>query len=179
MSAVIWIMGLSGSGKTTTAEYVTTKLRENGEVVIHLDGDELRVALNQLDNYNQSDRETLSLSYARLSQLISIQGPTVVVSSIGLYAIVQNWLRENIDCYIEVFLEASMELLISRDSRGIYSRNTSNSGPVVGKDFAPQFPSSPDLLLKVDNSLTVAQCGDAVIESYLSVLRSRTGLNNF
>ena len=173
MSAVIWIMGLSGSGKTTTANYVKAKLRESGEVVVHLDGDDLRVALNQRSNYDQSDREMLALSYARLSQLISIQGPTVVVSSIGLYTVVQDWLRKNIDCYVEVFLDAPMELLVSRDSRGIYSRRTSNTGPVVGKDFAPQFPTSPNLRLEVNSTMAVDNYGDAVIESYQSALRSR------
>ena len=39
MNAVIWIMGLSGSGKTTTANYVTAKLRESGEVVSELKGE--------------------------------------------------------------------------------------------------------------------------------------------
>jgi len=112
VSTIIWIMGLSGSGKTTTAKYVIEKLRKSGETVVHLDGDDLRDALNQRASYDQSDREKLALSYARLSHLIASQGPTVVISSIGLYSGVQSWMRENIDCYVAVFLDASMELLI-------------------------------------------------------------------
>jgi adenylylsulfate kinase-like enzyme len=53
-SSIVWIMGLSGSGKTTTARYVVEKLREANENVVHLDGDELRDALNQRANYDQT-----------------------------------------------------------------------------------------------------------------------------
>lgn len=166
MSTIIWIMGLSGSGKTTTAKNVIEKLRKNGEIVVHLDGDDLRDALNQRTSYDQSDREKLALSYARLSHLIAKQGPIVVISSIGLYAGVQSWMRENIDCYVEVFLDAAMELLISRDTRGIYSRNASESGPVVGKDFTPQFPVNPELHLVIDGSISVDACGDAVLVAF-------------
>lgn len=166
-------MGLSGSGKTTTAKYVIEKLRKNGEIVVHLDGDDLRDALNQRASYDQSDREKLALSYARLSHLIASQGPTVVISSIGLYSGVQSWMRENVDCYVEVFLDASMELLISRDSRGIYSRSVSESGPVVGKDFSPQFPSNPELHLVIDGSMSVDVCGDAVLLAFEKVKQER------
>ena len=173
MSTIIWIMGLSGSGKTTTAKYVIEKFRKSGETVVHLDGDDLRDALNQRASYDQSDREKLALSYARLSHLIASQGPTVVISSIGLYSGVQSWMRENIDCYVEVFLDASMELLISRDSRGIYSRSVSESGPVVGKDFSPQFPGNPELHLVIDGSMSVDVCGDAVLLAFEKVKQER------
>jgi adenylylsulfate kinase-like enzyme len=173
VSTIIWIMGLSGSGKTTTAKYVIEKLRKSGETVVHLDGDDLRDALNQRASYDQSDREKLALSYARLSHLIASQGPTVVISSIGLYSGVQSWMRENIDCYVEVFLDASMELLISRDSRGIYSRSVSESGPVVGKDFSPQFPGNPELHLVIDGSMSVDVCGDAVLLAFEKVKQER------
>ncbi len=173
MSTIIWIMGLSGSGKTTTAKYVIEKLRKSGETVVHLDGDDLRDALNQRASYDQSDREKLALSYARLSHLIASQGPTVVISSIGLSSGVQSWMRENIDCYVEVFLDASMELLISRDSRGIYSRSVSESGPVVGKDFSPQFPGNPELHLVIDGSMSVDVCGDAVLLAFEKVKQER------
>ena len=166
MSTIIWIMGLSGSGKTTTANYVVQKLKQNGDSVVHLDGDDLRDALNQRASYDQNDREKLALSYARLSRLIAGQGPIVVVSSIGLYSGVQQWLRENIDCYVEVFLDASMDLLISRDKRGIYSQDASKSGPVVGKDFSPQYPQNPDVHIKLDGTVSVETCGELVLSAF-------------
>lgn len=173
MSTIIWIMGLSGSGKTTTANYVVQKLKQNGDNVVHLDGDDLRDALNQRASYDQNDREKLALSYARLSRLIAGQGPIVVVSSIGLYSGVQQWLRENIDCYVEVFLDASMELLISRDKRGIYSQDSAKSGPVVGKDFSPQYPQHPDVHIKLDGMVSVESCGELVLNAFNTARRNK------
>ena len=58
-------MGLSGSGKTTTARYVVEKLREANENVVHLDGDDLRDALNQRANYDQTER-VVSKAYHKI-----------------------------------------------------------------------------------------------------------------
>lgn len=171
MNTVIWIMGLSGSGKTATATNVVAKLRSRGEIAIHLDGDDLRYALDQRSRYDQSDREKLALSYARLAQLIASQGPIVVVSSIGLYSSLQVWLRKNIDCYVEVFLDASMQLLISRDTLGIYSRDATESGPVVGKDFNPQVPGNPELHLHVNGTMSIEDCGAEVVKAFYKARR--------
>ena len=168
---IYWFTGQPGAGKTTLAKHLVTYFENKN--VIQIDGDDLRDALNQRASYDQSDREKLALSYARLSHLIASQGPTVVISSIGLYSGVQSWMRENIDCYVEVFLDASMELLISRDSRGIYSRSVSESGPVVGKDFSPQFPGNPELHLVIDGSMSVDVCGDAVLLAFEKVKQER------
>jgi adenylylsulfate kinase-like enzyme len=124
----------------------------------------LRDALQQRGNYDQAERVKLAMSYARLTQLIASQGPIVVVSSIGLYSIVQLWLRENIEHYVEVLLDAPFELLLIRDKRGIYSRDPESFGPVVGKDFSPEFPKSPDLHIFLNESVTIDSCADRVLE---------------
>jgi cytidine diphosphoramidate kinase len=168
MSTVIWVMGLSGSGKTSVAKNVVEKLRKLNSIVVHLDGDDLRDALQQRENYDQSERVKLAMSYARLSQLIANQGPIVVVSSIGLYSKVQLWLRENIEHYVEVLLDAPFELLLIRDKRGIYSRDPVSSGPVVGKDFPPEFPTCPDLHIFLNESVTIDSCGDRVLQKFFT-----------
>jgi len=168
MSTVIWIMGLSGSGKTSVAKNVVEKLRKLSSIVVHLDGDDLRDTLQQRGSYDQSERVKLAMSYARLSQLIANQGPIVVVSSIGLYSKVQLWLRENIECYVEVLLDAPFELLLIRDKRGIYSQDPVSSGPVVGKDFPPEFPTNPDLHIFLNESVTIDSCADRVLKEFFT-----------
>ena len=168
MSTVIWVMGLSGSGKTSVAKNVVEKLRKLNSIVVHLDGDDLRDALQQRGSYDQSERVKLAMSYARLSQLIANQGPIVVVSSIGLYSKVQLWLRENIEHYVEVLLDAPYELLLIRDKRGIYSRDPVLSGPVVGKDFPPEFTTSTDLHIFLDESVTIDSCADRVLKEFFT-----------
>ena len=167
MSTVIWVMGLSGSGKTSVAKNVVKKLRKLNFGVVHLDGDDLRDALQQRGNYDQFERVKLAMSYARLSQLIANQGPIVVVSSIGLYSKVQLWLRENIEHYVEVLLDAPLELLLIRDKRGIYSLDPASSGPVVGKDFPPEFPESPNLHIFLNEFVTIDFCADQVLKEFL------------
>ena len=67
-----------------------------------------------------------------------------------------------------MLLDAPFELLLIRDKRGIYSRDSVSSGPVVGKDFPPEFPTSPDLHIFLNESVTIDTCGDRVLQKFFT-----------
>ena len=123
---VIWITGLSGSGKTALALEVIRKLKEIRKDVLLLDGDELRnifsLDVENSQNYDRATRITLSLKYAKLAKLLSLQGGIVIVSTISMFKEVYAWNKENLPGYFEVYLKVPLEELFSRDSKKIYSR---------------------------------------------------------
>lgn len=86
---VCWITGLSGAGKSTLAAVVTSRLRDSGESVIMLDGDELRdvfgAAVANSQNHGREGRMALAMQYAHLCRVLAGQGFTVVIATISLF----------------------------------------------------------------------------------------------
>ena len=86
---VIWITGLSGSGKTTIANKLTSLLRKDGKPVIMLDGDLLRKAFGTLiDNkkkFSSKTRFELAMCYAKMCKQIASQGIYVVIATISMF----------------------------------------------------------------------------------------------
>src|ERR1700683_519240 len=104
LGTVVWITGLSGAGKTTLSKAVALRLRSHGDVVVLLDGDELRavfgaVAVN-VQNHGREGRLALAMQYARLCRVLANQGLTVVIATISLFREVHAWNRENLPNYL-------------------------------------------------------------------------------
>ena len=119
---VIWITGISGSGKTTLGRRITNWLRENGEMVVFLDGDELRKIFDSGNKFDYQSRLSLAVSYSKLCKVLSDSGATVVICTISLFHFVHRWNRENISQYVEVFIDAPLSLVRYRDPKGIYEK---------------------------------------------------------
>lgn len=123
LQQVIWITGLSGSGKTTTARILSKVLTGRGFKVIHLDGDELRAALINIDtmgSYDKASRLKNSYIYASLASSFAQQADFVIVSTISMFEELYRSNRRNIEKYFEVFLDVPEEIRKIRDKKNIY-----------------------------------------------------------
>ncbi len=158
---VYWLTGLSGAGKTTIGRLWRDELRQAGETVIFLDGDEMRSVFGVGLGFSGSDRRKLAESYGRLCALLSGQGVTVVCCTISMFHSVRAWNRANIPGYYEVYIEASMDTLRRRDQKGLYSQNADN---VAGVGLQVELPEAPDLVL--DNN------GARTPEEQIAILRA-------
>jgi len=171
---VIWITGLSGAGKTTLAYSVTGLLRARCQPVIMLDGDELRAVLGaaaiSAANHGREGRLSLALQYARLCQLISRQGITVVIATISLFHEVHAWNRTHLPGYFEVFLNVPQAELRRRDPKGIYRRfDAGEIRDVAGLDLTVDEPQAADWVIDFDPSHSVT----ALAEELLARLQTR------
>lgn len=123
---VVWITGLSGAGKSTLANEVARKLRDGGETVVMLDGDDLRevfgAATTNAQNHGREGRLALAMQYSHLCRVIAAQGVTVVIATISLFRDVHAWNRVDLPGYFEVYLRVPLEELRRRDPKGIYRR---------------------------------------------------------
>ena len=146
---IIWITGLSASGKTSLANEVVTLLRARGYPVLLLDGDQLRevfgaVAANA-QNHGREGRLALAMQYGQLCRVIAAQGLTVVIATISLFREVHSWNRANLPGYFEVYLKVPFEELRRRDPKGIYRRfDAGELTHVAGLDLSIDEPESPD-----------------------------------
>ena len=151
---VIWITGLSGSGKTTVATYLHTLLKQQDKHFIILDGDKLREIFGTT-GYSTKDRYNQAFRYSKLCQALSSQGTNIICSTIALFHDVHLWNRQNIPNYLEVFLDVPMKTLMQRDQKSLYSKSqTGEASNVVGIDIKAEIPKYPNLVINNYESIT-------------------------
>ncbi len=162
---VYWITGISGVGKSTLADLLHTTLRSRGSNVILLDGDVIRELLLDDSGFDRTTRLKIAKFNSRLCRFLSRQGMDVVCSTISLFHEVQEWNRKHIEHYIEIFLDAPMQVLKERDPKRIYQRATAGElTNVVGMDIAAEFPKSPEFTFITDGRITA----QAIVETILT-----------
>lgn len=142
--SVVWVTGLSGSGKSTVTVCLLQLLRQSGYLPVLIDGDDIRGILGNAHALGQQARATMARTYSRLCELLARQGHIVLCATISLRHEVHAWNRSNIANYVEVLLDVPLPELRARDPKGIY-RSAGRHGSVVGIDLAAQFPLDPDL----------------------------------
>ncbi len=158
----IWLTGLSSTGKSSIAGELRALLLARGVVPVQLDGDRLRAALPWPTGYEREERLGLARFYGRLARDFAQQGHVVICSTVSLFHEVQEWNREHIPGYFEVWLRAPATELQRRDrGREVY---TGARGAVVGRHVAPEFPRTPDLIVDNHGATTPSQAARRILE---------------
>lgn len=140
-----WITGLSGAGKTTVGNRVYYQMKSNNRNVVILDGDILKKIAGKDLGYERDERIERAYRYSALCKLLTDQGITVIICTIAMFDEIRNWNRDNIENYIEIFLDVDMEVLKARNRKGLYSKKEER---VAGIDIQVEFPKSPDIIIK-------------------------------
>ncbi len=151
---VVWIIGLSGCGKTTLAKEVVRLARELSQATVLLDGDEIRELFEDNFDHSLEGRKANADRICRLSRFLEQQEVNVVCAILSLFPESRNWCRKNLINYYEVFIDTPIHELIQRDSKGLYQQfNEGNIRNVAGLDLEFKRPETPDLLIKNDGTL--------------------------
>ena len=129
---VFWITGLAGAGKSTIARALAAELRISANNVVLLDGDAFRSIFTDV-GYSPKDRLENAWRIARTSNMLSMQYIHVVAATVSLYDEVRDWLRTSIPTYHEIFVNPSMETLMRRDQKGLYSGAAAGTGAPAGR----------------------------------------------
>ena len=167
---VVWITGLSGSGKSTVTTRLRNRLVKSGIEPVVLDGDRIRAIMPVRFGYEESDRRRLAMFYARLAQEIAGPGRLVLCSTISLFHEVHEWNRENNEHYVEVFLRVPLDELRARDGRAaLYA-----GGSAVGSGVTAEFPETPDVLIDNHGATTSDDAADRI----MAVLAARRHQRN-
>ncbi len=148
---VIWIIGLSGTGKTTLASQVVERIRQlNGKVVL-LDGDLIRTLFGNDVDHTIEGRRRNAERLSVLSKFLADQGIHVVAAVLSIFPEWRRWNRENIPNYSEVYIKASMQTLLRRDIKNLYARAARGEIiNVVGVDIPFPEPENPELVIEND-----------------------------
>ena len=158
---VVWLYGMSGSGKSTIANAAERVLHKQGRMTTILDGDNLRSGINKNLGFSDDDRRENIRRVAHIARVFAQQGIITFISVITPRAELRDMARDIIgDDYFEVYVKASYELCEQRDVKGLYAKAASGEiKNFTGKDSSFEEPTNPDLLINTaDQSIEDSVC---------------------
>ena len=149
---VLWFTGLSGSGKSTIAHSIASRLHEKGILTYVLDGDNIRHGLNSDLGFSDTDREENIRRIAEVAKLFYDSGIMVIVCFISPYKKERDHARDLIgDDFIEIFVDCPLNECEKRDPKGLYKK--ARSGEITdftGVSAPYEKPQNPEII--VDSS---------------------------
>lgn len=159
---VLWLYGLSGSGKSTIANALERRLHAEGRYTVLLDGDNLRTGLNAGLGFSDEDRAENIRRAAEVARLLTRNGALVLCSFITPRQALRARAREIIgaDDFREVYIHARFETCRQRDPKGLYAKVAQGAvGQFTGKDsgFEPPDADDPQVTVIDTETLTVDQ----------------------
>jgi adenylylsulfate kinase len=165
--SVLWFIGLSGAGKTTTARFVADQLREQGRRVELLDGDELRTTICKGLGFSREERCENIRRIVYLAKLLARNGVDVLVSAITPYDEMRELARGELPGYVEIYVKCSLSECERRDVKGLYAKaRRGELQHFTGITDPFEQPASPDITICTSSSSVLDNGG--IILSWLN-----------
>ena len=173
--AVVWLTGLSGAGKSTIAQALERELFQRAMHTYVLDGDNIRHGLNSNLGFSPEDRVENIRRVSEVAKLMADAGTVVITAFISPYRMDRRRAREialegNAE-FIEVFVEAPLEVCETRDPKNLYKK--ARAGEIrdfTGIDAPYEAPEDPEIVVRTDQQ-TVDESVTTVLEQLLPRLR--------
>jgi adenylyl-sulfate kinase len=165
----VWLTGMSGAGKSTISERLTTVLTERGQAVEVLDGDEVRTHLSKGLGFTREDRDINIGRIAFVASLLVKHHVAVIVAAISPYAAARAAARERIGRFLEVYVRCPIEELDRRDVKGLYAK--AQRGEIehfTGISHDYEEPQAPDVIVN-----TAVETVDESVAKIISALEAR------
>ncbi len=172
-SKVLWLTGLSGSGKSTIAQALERRLYNEGFFPQVLDGDNIRVGINNNLGFSIEDRTENIRRIAEVSKLYLNSGLVVVNSFISptekIRAFAKNIIGE--ENFIEIYINAPLEVCEARDVKGLYQK--ARAGQIkgfTGIDSPYEAPKAPAVEIKTDE-MTIDEAVEKIYTFILPIIK--------
>jgi len=147
----VWFTGLSGSGKSTIGGVVEERLRAAGWRVEVLDGDVVRKSLTKGLGFSKEDRDENIRRIGFVAHLLTRNGVIAIVAAISPYREIRDEVRARVGSFIEVFVNAPLDVCEQRDTKGLYRK--ARAGEIrgfTGIDDPYEPPLHPEVECRTD-----------------------------
>jgi len=159
----IWLTGLSGAGKTTIAIALENELKSRDLYVERLDGDTVREGLTRDLGFSKEDRDKNIERVSFVAKLLSRNGVGVIASFISPYREARANVRQHSTNFIEVYVNAPIEVCASRDVKGLYAKAFAGElKGFTGVDDPYEAPENPEIVVHTDQE-TVAESVEKIV----------------
>lgn len=162
----VWLTGISGAGKSTLAVGIQNELKSKDTPVQLLDGDIVRNEIGHLFGYSKEERMKMSKVIRFTARMLNQNGIHVIVAAIAPYHEMREANRKEINNYLEVYVNCSLEECIKRDVKGMYKKALEGKiKNVVGIDDVYEIPRNSDVTVKTDEEaehLSIQKIMDAI-----------------
>ena len=164
-TSLLWMTGLSGSGKTTIAKALIEKLQSEGHSAMILDGDEIRDIFKN-NGFSRESRVRHGQDVGKMAVYLQSQGIIPIISLISPYAETRDYVRAISKDFTEIYISTPLSVCEQRDVKGLYKK--ARNGEI--KDFtgihdsAPyEAPKSPELNIDTQNS-SINDCVNQILK---------------
>ncbi len=152
-SCILWFTGLSGSGKSTIANAVESKLLELNKHTYLLDGDNVRMGLNKGLTFSDEDRVENIRRIGEVAKLFVDSGLIVLTAFISPFQKDRDMVRDLVDSdeFVEIYIDTPLEVCESRDPKGLYKKARSGDIPnFTGISSPYEAPNKAEIHIKTD-----------------------------
>ena len=154
----VWFTGLSGSGKTTLCRAVYERLAARGCRLELLDGDTVRKHLSKGLGFSREDRDENIRRIGFVAGLLTRNGVIALAAAISPYRAVRDEVRASIGDFVEVYVNAPLEVCEGRDPKGLYRKARAGQLPAfTGIDDPYEPPLQPEVECRTDRE-TLEEC---------------------
>ncbi len=163
----LWFTGISGSGKTTVALEVEKRLREEGHYVQHLDGDVVRQHLTRDLGFSRKDRDENIRRISFVAALLTQNDIITLCCFISPYRAARQAARELIGEFVEIYVNAPLDVCEKRDVKGLYAQARAGKIPEftgISDPYEP--PENPEIELKTDT-----ECVNESVQTVIQYLK--------
>jgi bifunctional enzyme CysN/CysC len=161
----LWFTGLSSAGKSTISKAVYEKLWAKGYRVELLDGDVIRQHMSKDLGFSKEDRDENIRRIGFTAELLTRNGVIVLVAAISPYRKVREEVRARIGSFVEVYVNAPLNVVEKRDLKGIYRRcRAGEITGVTGLDDPYEPPMNSEVECRTDQE-TLAESVERVIQA--------------
>ena len=172
---VLWLTGLSGSGKSTIALHLERKLYNNGFFAQVLDGDNIRSGINKNLSFSAADRTENIRRISEIARLYLNSGVITINSFISPTRSIRQMAKEIVgsDDFIEVFIDTPLEVCESRDVKGLYKK--ARKGEIkgfTGIDAPYEAPLQADIEIKTKD-LTIEESVNLLYDHILNSIKAK------
>ena len=167
---ILWFTGLSGSGKSTIANAVESKLLELNKHTYLLDGDNIRMGLNKGLTFSDEDRIENIRRIGEVSKLFVDAGTIVLTAFISPFQKERDAVRELVEEneFIEVFIDTPLEVCENRDPKGLYQKARKGEIPnFTGISSPYEAPIKPEIHI-LNDKISIEDVTQQIID-YLTI----------
>ncbi len=161
---VIWLSGMSGSGKTTIGRKLICEIKKQHDNIEFIDGDEVREFFGQDLDYSHAGRIANNKRIIFAAKLLENHGIGVVIANIAPYEEIRQFARKSLKHYILVYVKASFATCEKRDVKGHYAKVKSGKMKnFTGHDDVYETPLNPEIVCDTEKE-TLDDCVKKIIE---------------